>query len=213
LTDQSQHWTQFIIEEACDSIVDCVNRTAPTVEGPTPFKMIRTTNVRSGKLLLDSVRYVDADTYERWTRRQVPLVDDVILTREAPLGEVGILTTNDRVFLGQRLVSYRANKKVLDPKFLLYSFQSKQLQAQIQRLGSGATVHHMRVPDSKKLKIALPPLSVQRDIVDKLQEAQNAGDRLQSIYRQKLAAIDELKQSILQKAFAGGLTAAEAVAA
>src|SRR5262245_5187532 len=102
-------WPRRPISELCLAIVDCLNRTAPTVVGPTPYRMIRTTNVRDGFIDLDDVKYVEEPVYRKWTRRQVPQRGDVILTREAPLGEAALVRDDAGIFLGQRLVSYRAN--------------------------------------------------------------------------------------------------------
>ena len=159
-------WPVVCIKDVCESIIDCVNKTAPTVGYPTPYKMIRTTNVRDGWINLDEVRFVEAEVFARWNRRATPRKGDVILTREAPLGEVGMLRSNDHVFLGQRLVLYRADPIKLDDRFLLYSFRCDHLQGQIKSLGSGATVEHMRVPDAEKLLLRLPPLPIQKRIGD-----------------------------------------------
>jgi len=64
----NSEWKRVQISEVCDLIVDCVNKTAPKVDGPTPYKMIRTPNIRNGKIDLSDCRYVDRDTYEQWTR-------------------------------------------------------------------------------------------------------------------------------------------------
>ncbi|MFV2048558.1 restriction endonuclease subunit S [Metabacillus sp. YM-086] len=157
-------WKRYRLEEVCESIVDCVNRTAPKVDYKTPFKMIRTTNVKNGRIDLDSVFYVTEEIYDKWTRRLVPKIDDVILTREAPLGEVGIIRSNEKVFLGQRLMHYRANKELLDPYFLYYSLQSPLLQQQIHSSSMGSTVSHIRVPDAMKFELLLPPLNIQQSI-------------------------------------------------
>ena len=77
-------WERTKIENVCESIMDCVNKTAPKVTGPTPFKMIRTTNVKQGRINLDSVYFVTEEVFRIWTRRQVPKRGDIILTREAP---------------------------------------------------------------------------------------------------------------------------------
>ena len=106
-------WNCVRIEDACESIIDCVNKTAPKVDEPTPYKMIRTTNIRNGYVNLESVYYVTEDVYRVWTRRQIPQRGDVILTREAPMGEIGMLLSDEKVFLGQRLVSYRVNSSKL----------------------------------------------------------------------------------------------------
>ncbi len=194
------------VEEACDSIIDCINKTAPQIDYETPYRMIRTTNVRDGVIGLDRVHYVTEETYRLWTRRQVPKTGDVILTREAPMGEVGMLESDDGVFLRQRLVSYRAYYKKLLPKFLLYAFRSKLLQDQIRTLGSGSTVQHMRVPDTKRLQIPLPPLSEQSSIVGALAAIESRSQQLLATYCNKVTALTKLKQSILHKAFTGELT-------
>jgi len=204
-SQRGEGWVEKRIEEWCESIMDCVNKTAPIAEGPTPFKMIRTTNVRNGCVDVSVVRYVTEETYKVWTRRQIPQQGDVILTREAPMGEVGMLLTNDRIFLGQRLVSYRANLKLLDNRFLLYALQSGDLQGQIHEKASGSTVQHMRVPDTKNLVLAAPPLLKQQEIVAQLLALRTETQRLETLYQQKLAALDALKKSLLHQAFAGEL--------
>jgi type I restriction enzyme S subunit len=205
-TRKGDGWVEKRIEEWCDSVIDCVNKTAPVVEGPTPFKMIRTTNVRNGNVDVSAVRFVTEETYKIWTRRQIPQKGDVILTREAPMGEVGMLLTDDKVFLGQRLVSYRANSTKLDNEFLLFALQSGDLQGQIHAKASGSTVQHMRVPDTKNLLLAVPSLTKQRQVVAQLVRLRKETQQLETIYQQKLTALAELKQAILQKAFAGELT-------
>ncbi|MFZ9753893.1 MAG: restriction endonuclease subunit S [Cyanobium sp.] len=202
---RGEHWEERRIEDWCESVMDCVNKTAPVVETPTPFKMLRTTNIRNGKVDGSTVKYVTQETYTTWTRRQVPQRGDVILTREAPMGEVGMILSDEKVFLGQRLVSYRANPKELDNFFLLYALQSRALQDQIHAKASGSTVQHMRVPDSKNLLLAAPSLQKQRAIVGQLKALQADTQHLTHLYERKLAALEELKKSLLQQAFHGEL--------
>jgi len=190
-------WPRISIDQLCEAIVDCVNRTAPVVDWPTQFKMIRTTNVKSGWIHLSEVRYVDETTYRIWTRRQVPRRGDVVLTREAPLGEVGMIRNDDTVFLGQRLVSYRADLSKLDPRFLLYSLQGSDLQAQIRALGSGSTVEHMRVPDAKRLMVSTPPLKTQIRIADIL----SAYDDLIENNTRRIAILEDMARRLFEEWF------------
>jgi type I restriction enzyme S subunit len=155
-------WRRRPIHELCSEIVDCVNKTAPTVAGPTPWRMIRTTNVRNGRVNLERVRYVERPVYDKWVRRGVPVEGDIILTREAPLGEVAKLRDASGVFLGQRLVMYRPDLREVDGDFLLAAMQGPVLQAQMRALGSGSTVEHLRVGDCQELMVDCPPLPNQR---------------------------------------------------
>lgn len=159
--------------------------------------MIRTTNVKKGWINLSEVKYVTKEVFDKWTRRQLPKQGDVILTREAPLGEVGMLRSKDQVFLGQRLVSYRADPKKLNNKFLLYSFQGSDMQSQIKGLGSGATVEHMRVPDCEKLSLLLPPLDIQHRIASIL----SAYDDLIENNTRRIAILEEMARRIYEEWF------------
>lgn len=129
------------------------------------------------------------------------------LTREAPMGEVGMLVVDDNVSLGQRLVSYRANSKLLDNRFcfLLFALSSGDLQGQIHAKASGSTVQHMRAPVSKNLLLAAPPLPRQQEIVQKLVALSAEIQRLTRLYEQKQAALAALKRSLLHWAFSGQL--------
>jgi type I restriction enzyme S subunit len=190
-------WPVVTVAEVCDQIIDCVNKTAPTVTGPTPFRMIRTTNVRGGWVDTQNVKYVDEEVFRIWTRRGEPRAGDVILTREAPLGEVGMLRSSEPVFLGQRLVMYRADPSQLDNRFLLYSMLDAFVQSQISALGSGATVEHMRVPDCERLRLRLPPLSTQQTIASVL----SAYDGLIENNQQRIGLLEEMAQAIYREWF------------
>src|SRR5471032_2882177 len=100
----SSEWPLVEVDKVCELIVDCVNKTAPVVADATPYRMIRTTNVRNGRISLAGCRYVEQATFDKWTRRAKLQRGDVVLTREAPIGEVGIVTESDGIFLGQRLM-------------------------------------------------------------------------------------------------------------
>lgn len=160
--------------------------------------MIRTTNVRGGFIDLADCRFVDEATFRTWTRRASLLDGDVVLTREAPIGEVGLVRGNRTIFLGQRLMQYRANRTVLDPRFLCYAFLSPQLQHQFgAHEGSGSVVSHIRVGDCSEFKIPLPPLSKQREIADLLA----ALDERRLLLRQTNTTLESIAQALFKSWF------------
>lgn len=191
----SSEWPIVEVDKVCELIVDCVNKTAPIAVDVTPYRMIRTTNVRNGRISLAECRYVERETYEKWTRRAKLQHGDVVLTREAPIGEVGMVTDAEGIFLGQRLMQYRANRQLLDSRFLLYSFLSPSLQRQFgSHEGSGSVVSHIRVGDCFKFKLALPPLSIQRDIATLLG---SLDDRI-TLLRETNASLEAIAQAIFK---------------
>lgn len=183
-------WAMKPISELCELAIDCVNKTAPVVEGPTPYKMIRTTNVKGGFIDIEHVRYVTEETFEKWTRRSRPKYGDVVLTREAPVGEVGRCTFDEsqNIFLGQRLFLYRPDSKLLDWNYLAYALQSPIVQNKLHGMSFGATVPHVKVGDAENLEIPYPELGVQKSIGTTLA----AYDDLIENNRSRISLLEEL---------------------
>lgn len=196
-----KRWPTRGIVAACELIVDCVNRTAPLAEGATLYKMIRTTNVKSGKVSLDSVRYVDLETFTTWNRRATPRRGDVLLTREAPVGEAGMLTSDDQVFLGQRLMLYRPAAEQITSEFLLASFMSPFLQDQFEQHASGSTVKHLPLPACRAFELRMPPLVLQQTFATRIQTIES----LKATQRAALAELDALFAALQHRAFTGAL--------
>lgn len=173
-------------------VVDTLHATAPVVENDTQYKMIRTANVRDGHLLTDTMKCVTEETYDKWTRRGTLEVGDVILTREAPMGEVGIIKRNDvRYFLGQRTLRLRPVSDVLDNEFLYYYLQGSYMQQQIGfNEGTGATVSNIRIPILLSMRMELPALNLQRQIVQILDAVDSKIELNQQINKNLLKLID-----------------------
>lgn len=185
------------LNEVCSEIIDCVNKTAPVVDYVTPYKMIRTTNVKKGSIDVDTVRYVTKETFDKWTRRAKPKRNDIVLTREAPLGEIGLLRSDDNIFLGQRLIQYRAKDGVLDQLYLYYAFQDSYMQGQIRSYGSGATVEHLRIGDCETIKVKYPDLPTQKKIASIL----SAYDELIENNNKRIKLLEEMAEEIYKEWF------------
>jgi type I restriction enzyme S subunit len=189
-------WEVKLIGGLCSHIVDCVNKTAPVVDYKTNYKMIRTTNVRHGRIDTDNVRNVTKETFDIWTRRMKPQNGDLIFTREAPVGECGVLKDARGVFLGQRTMMYRADETKTTSVFLMYSLMTRYCQKQLEDFSGGSTVPHMRVPDCQKILIKIPKLHDQRKISESIASIDNAIDskklRMNKLIDTKKALMQDL---------------------
>ncbi|WP_262965142.1 restriction endonuclease subunit S [Methylobacter psychrophilus] len=199
------HGSEFeTLDSLCELIVDCEHKTAPIQE--TGYPSIRTPNIGKGVLILDGVNRVSEETYNEWTRRAIPQTDDLILAREAPAGNIGVIPENIKVCLGQRTVLIRPKKNKIISKFLAYLILSKDVQEQLLSHSTGATVEHINMKDIRAFKIFnISLITEQQTIVQKLDALLVETKQLEAIYQQKINDLDELKKSILQKAFAGEL--------
>jgi type I restriction enzyme, S subunit len=188
-----------------DLIIDCEHKTAPVQEEGIPS--IRTPNIGKGHLIFDGVYRVSEETYEFWTRRGKPESGDLILAREAPAGNVGVVPPGAKVCLGQRTVLIRPNKKIIDSHYLAFLLLHPIVQKRLLDKSTGATVQHVNMKDIRGLSMSeLPSIQVQKACVEELEHFKSEVNRLEKIYQGKLTALNELKQSILHKAFTGELT-------
>lgn len=151
------------LSELCEAIVDCEHKTASTQ--PWGIPSIRTTNIKNGRLDLENANRVSEETYKKWTVRLEPKPGDLILAREAPVGEVGIIPPGQRVCLGQRTVLIRTNKHKLHSRYLLYLLLTPKMRHEMVSHSEGSTVSHINMSDIRNLKIPhLPPLPEQKAI-------------------------------------------------
>jgi type I restriction enzyme S subunit len=192
------------LNDICELIVDCEHKTAPTQDIGHPS--IRTPNIGKGELILEKVRRVSEETYNLWTRRAIPESGDLIMAREAPAGNVAIIPDNEQVCLGQRTLLIRPKKDRISPLFLTYYLLTSSVQKLLLSNSTGATVQHVNMKDIRNLKIGkFPSLSIQREIENKLQSLKDKTYNLGDIYKKRKMNLEELKKSILQKAFSGEL--------
>jgi type I restriction enzyme S subunit len=134
---------------------------------------------------------------------------DVLLSHKGTIGRVAILDTErEFVVLTPQVTYYRVkDKNVLLNRFIRFLFESKAFQAQMVRIaGAGSTRAYIGITKQLELGFSYPSLAEQQHIVRVLDVLKAKSDELESTCNRKLAAIAELKQSILQKAFSGELT-------
>ncbi len=188
--------TTTTLDDMCELIVDCEHKTAPTQSEGYPS--IRTPNIGRGRLLLDGVNRVSEETYQLWTQRAVPQAGDLILAREAPIGNVAIIPEDLRVCLGQRTVLIRPNKRLIASAYLVYLLLGDEMQGRIQSLSNGATVHHLNMSDIHSLALPeLPPLPTQRKIAAIL----SAYDDLIENNRRRIALLEEMARVLYREWF------------
>ena len=156
----------------------------------------------------DHIRYyVDENKFNEMERFEL-FSEDLIMSCSGTMGRVAIVPEGiERGIINQALLKLSPNKDVR-PEFLKYWMESLSFQEQIALHSKGAAIKNVAsVKVLKTIDVPIPELSIQNSIVSGLDGFLHESKRLETIYQQKLSALSELKQSILQKAFTGELTA------
>lgn len=142
------------LQTLCVAITDCHHSTPNwTNEG---WIVIRSENIKNGKISLNQTSFTDEATFQERISRSVPEPGDLIITREAPMGEIGMIPDGVTCCLGQRLVLVKPDATKVDKHYLLYAMQSEFVQKQIGASDdTGSTVSNLRIPLLKELAIPL----------------------------------------------------------
>lgn len=184
-------WSWATLQQCSLMVIDCKNKTAPY--SANGIRLVRTTNVRDGKLNSHSQKFVSEATYQSWSLRAKPEPGDILITREAPMGEVCIIPEGERICLGQRMMLSRLVPNTVDIRFMFYSLRDPDLMDRVQDKPLGMTVQHLRVGGVETLLVPLPPLAEQHRIVAKIDELMALCDRLEA----SLTASDTTRQRLL----------------
>ncbi len=147
---------------------------------------------------LSSPSYTDEEHYLGRIKRAVPQAGDIVITREAPMGDVCQIPEGLKCCLGQRQVLLRPDPKKVDSRFLLYALQSPYIQHQIGwNEGTGSTVSNLRIPVLEALSVPTPELAVQREIAETL----GAIDDRITLLRETNTTLESIAQALFKSWF------------
>lgn len=127
------------------------------------IKTLSAKSVKSGYIDYENTYYISQETYNKFMVRGIPQIGDILITTEAPLGNVARLDRDD-VAIAQRLLLLRGKKNILDNDFLMYYLRSNKGQAELYSRATGTTVLGIKQSKFKEIPITLPPLDTQKKI-------------------------------------------------
>jgi len=153
-------WTVAVLEDCMSAVIDYRGKTPKKRSSGIP---LITAKVVKGGRIGTPTEFISVADYDLWMRRGIPKPGDVVLTTEAPLGEVAQLGP-ERVALAQRLITLRGKPDVLDNTFLKFLLQSPPIQDQLRARASGTTVSGIKQSELRKVLLRLPPIADQRAI-------------------------------------------------
>jgi type I restriction enzyme S subunit len=195
----------------CEAVVDCPHSTPVWTD--SGYVVLRNQNIKDGRLDLSSPSYTDEEHFKHRVRRMAPRAGDIVITREAPMGDVCKVPEGLTCCLGQRQVLLRP-KAGVNPDYLLYALQSPFVQDQIRwNEGTGSTVSNIRIPVLERIEIprlgskeesvanALRSLDSKIDVNRRINQTLEA--MAQAIFKSWFVDFDPVKAKIAAKAEGG----------
>ena len=195
-------WEVMSLKKVLVDVIDYRGRTPKKLGGhfsAEGIPVISAKNVKNGALdFNEGIRYVSPEMYERWMSKKLR-EGDVLLTSEAPLGKVILLTNESNYCLGQRLYGLRVDSTKLYPHFFYFLLTSESVQRQLQAKATGTTAKGIKQSELLQVNVKFPSLSEQRTIADVLQ----AIDKKIETLEQEGGHLDELFHAMLDELMTG----------
>lgn len=186
-------WPTYMLEDCMEAIIDYRGKTPKKTTFGIP--LITAKIIKKGTIL-PVEEYISPDDYNEWMRRGLPKQGDVVLTTEAPLGEVAQLQ-NSKVALAQRVVTLREKNGFLDNTFLKYLLLDNSVQNLLKSKSTGTTVTGIKQRELRKIKLSFPPFSEQQAIAHILG---TLDDKIE-LNRRQNATLEAVAQAIFKEWF------------
>jgi type I restriction enzyme S subunit len=164
-------WRVGTLEEAVELIIDHRGKTPKKLGGDWVEKGIQAISAKHIKNLNivnpDGMNQADEKMYEKWMKEKLK-AKDILMTSEAPLGELYFLAEKKDYILSQRIYGMRADEKIILPEILFYFLQSELTMGDILSRATGSTVQGIKQTELRKVKILIPQIKVQEEAVKTL---------------------------------------------
>jgi type I restriction enzyme S subunit len=206
---RSEGWVETTLEKILSS--QPRNGWSPPAanHSDTGTPVLTLSSVTGFQFRAEKIKYTSAPTDIRrhyWVNN-----GDFLITRSNTpelVGHVAIASGIEQPTIYPDLIMrMNPNPEKMMTEFLYYQLRTPKLRSEITSRAQGAnpTMKKLNKEAVQTLPICMPPISVQKRAVNTLSSLASETQRLESLYQRKLAALDELKQSLLNKAFTGEL--------
>ena len=186
-------WETLPLEDCMAAIIDYRGKSPEKTTFGVP--LVTAKIVKGGRIEKPEEFIAEAD-FDDWMRRGMPKPGDIVMTTEAPLGEVAQLDGR-KVALAQRVITLRGKPDVLDNTFLKFLLQSNPVQEELRSRGTGTTVVGIRQSELRKVSLTLPPLAEQKAIAAVL----GALDDKIELNRRMNATLEAMARALFQSWF------------
>lgn len=208
--ETAEDWDETSLGAEAELLVGFAFKSAGYTVSDDGVRLLRGDNILPGSIRWEDEKRWPQSDVAQYSRYELA-AGDIVLAMDRPWIKAGLkhamLSNFDLPsLLVQRTACLRKGPG-LENRFLLYLVRSTGFARHLLGVQTGIGVPHISGKQIQDFRFKKPSLYEQRAIVDTLERLDSETKRLELIYQRKLTALSELKQSILQKAFSGDLTA------
>ena len=186
-----------------DIIVDCPHET-PIYTFTGNYLVIRTSDQSLASLRCDEDMYrLDEAEYKKRTRRLTLDKDDIVYGREGSWGLACLVPQSNKYCLGQRVMQFRCNTRLLYPKYAMYALNSETVYMQGALDTIGSTAPHVNISTICNYLLPVPALTEQKEIANYLDAKCAEIDKLITKKEQLVKELESYKKSLIYEVVTG----------
>lgn len=181
--------------DICLKITDGTHQPPKFTQSGIPFLFV--SNVVTNEITYDTQKFISEETYNELMKRTPIELGDVLLTTVGSYGHPAVVKS-DKKFSFQRHIAYlKPNKELVNSVYLHSAILSNEVQNQIEERVNGAAQKTLNLGEIKKLRIPIPPLTLQNEFADFV----NQVDKSKAVVQQALDKAQLLFDSLMQEYF------------
>ena len=204
-------WKELSLGEITELVIDYRGKTPKKLGGDwseSGYRALSAKNIKTGHIVQpDTIRFVSEEMYHKWMKDEIQQ-GDIIITSEAPFGQILYWDSEEKIVLSQRLFGVRV-KNEYDSRFVYYYMTTPDFQGEMDGRATGTTVVGLRQPELMKCVVHCPALETQKKIATILSSIdekismnerinENLAVLLQTVYQERFGDVDKAsKQGVL----------------
>ena len=162
----TSEWNHFALGEITELVIDYRGKTPKKLGGDwckQGYRALSAKNIKTGRIVqAETIRYIDESLYRKWMKDEVQR-GDILITSEAPIGQIFFWDSDEKIVLSQRLFCVRI-KPEYDARFIYYYMTTPEFQSELDGRATGTTVIGLRQPELMKCVIRCPEIQEQKVI-------------------------------------------------
>jgi type I site-specific restriction-modification system, S (specificity) subunit len=159
-------WKELSLGEITELVIDYRGKTPKKLGGDwseSGYRALSAKNIKTGHIVQpDTIRFVSEEMYHKWMKDEIQQ-GDIIITSEAPFGQILYWDSEEKIVLSQRLFGVRV-KNEYDSRFVYYYMTTPNFQGEMDGRATGTTVVGLRQPELMKCVVHCPALETQKKI-------------------------------------------------
>ena len=198
-----KHAETLTLNDVTTKINDGTHKTPTYVNVGIPFISVK--DIKNKQIYFDDCKFITKEEHEVLYKRCNPEKGDVLITKSGTIGRTAVVDTDIIFDLFVSVALLKPQREKITSEFLMYTLDNYISHIDVKQDVKGGLIKNLHIEDIKKIKINLPTLDEQKQIVKEIEKRFELADEVERVITENLEKAEQLKQSILKKAFEGRL--------